>query len=1358
MQNLNTYKLGGRGPLRFLLWSALALSASLSEAQVPGVFRVSEGVRPNAVVSLYGEYLTGTAAVRFLKADGTVASTQPAIQTDPGGHFCRVVFPAIPPGAYQLAVRNGVGWSTQTIYVNRAEPRWISEERAYPGLSIKVIGRNLDASEYNGRQNTEVRMAPVHGGKPIVIAPQSTNPYGVDFTIPKDLPAGNYYVEVNAHSAEFGDNWVRLNNHSEFPDTVRDTVVQVGATPTDPTALALKVAWANDFNWTNVIDARRDYRARGDGFADDTQAIQRALDDATARGGGVVHLPNGVYKVDGLTLGSGCILRGENREQTIIAVSRTEGEAIVAKGSRHGIAQLTLRYQAQAPNDVQSTLLGGDADQLFLHHVTFDLLRNPDVPVQHSPYYVAGPGPMLVAGCRFFISSRNLWNHNVRNRVTFRDNFIDMHDGLGLCMSSEKLLVLDNELVFHPAAYAGQMNGFFLNEGWMGWNIFNAYIAGNKAHDLNGPGDCQPYAADSAWSCVAGAVTSASTNTVEVRNDMSGDFKGLDTHELELIVVQGRGLGQLRRVSARKHLGGDPAVVRFTVSPAWDVPPDATSMVSVGCWHVNNVFFRNQARRAKSPYNMYYGGSYDCVDAEAVSEDTEGWYNWGRIGEYPSKPPWHCPVYFSQLKRSTFTGKSPAYSTMGLTLRVENETTRYRGIGDYGTEIRDNLIDRSACSNASQRLAGNAAIATRNQVWTNLTGGTPLVFATLCEGNRIQNSAVGFDLNQSYSFAIRGTGYENCPRAVNDHGFDTALLPGAPAPVAPAAATTTNLNYAVSWVGNSFSGADDKWVQNFFIHMSTTPDGSCYTWSHWDEGGQKFGVYRDGKVAGNQDVKANSLSVKDHQGRTWTISVQYTDPQHQEWDFIPQGIQCEGKTIAFPELVQPTALALANDGRLMVADSLTGPRQQVLFYDISDPGHPKLMKAFGDYGGIASGTPGEVTPTKFWGIRGIGMDAQDNLYVAMSEMGTVLRKFTPAGKLVWELYGHFFVDVACADPLTDGKDVWAVQEHYVMDYTQPAGQQAKWAGYSLDRHKYPNDPRGLMFVKQQGEHGLTSPQVVYLKGRRFLFVGGMFASNFINIFRYDRDGLGEMAIPAGLIMQWGHGLYNTGLHWPPQRPEGKPFIWRDLNGDGDYQAAEYAPNTDRVQPGPFYVDKLGNIWMANGFFRYDFQGLDERGNPIYSADKITVMEKPKGMKDVARVCYDSDTDTLVAAEQGVEEHGRADMRHIGRIFVCRNYLAGNRDAISFTSGAGRQAACVAATGDYVFTGGWKERGRVHVNRLSDGAPMGVLDPGPTVGGVEKTGWVDILTGITAHQQHDGAYLVFIEEDYRAKSILYRWRP
>ena len=303
-------------------------------------------------------------------------------------------------------------------------------------------------------------------------------------------------------------------------------------------------------------------------------------------------------------------------------------------------------------------------------------------------------------------------------------------------------------------------------------------------------------------------------------------------------------------------------------------------------------------------------------------------------------------------------------------------------------------------------------------------------------------------------------------------------------------------------------------------------------------------------------------------------------------------------------------------------------------------------------------------------------------------------------------------------------------------------------GYSLDRHKYPRDPRGLTFVKQNGEHGLTSPQVVYLNGRRFLFVGGMFASNFINIFRYDD----EIAVPSGLILQWGNDLYRTEQKWPPNKPKGAS-IWRDLNGDGDYQADEFAPNTDRVKPGPFWVDKKGNIWMAYGFFRYDFQGLDEKGNPIYRADKITVLEPPDGVKKVARVCYLDDTDTLIVADEGRETCGTS--------AGCSSAKA-TSPAIARRSPSNRVPArkqpASRRRGTMPLPAAGRSGAGSGINRLSDGAEVGVFDPGPTVGGVENTGWIDILTGITAFRRANGEYLVFVEEDYKAKVLMYRWKP
>jgi hypothetical protein len=43
----------------------------------------------------------------------------------------------------------------------------------------------------------------------------------------------------------------------------------------------------------------------------------------------------------------------------------------------------------------------------------------------------------------------------------------------------------------------------------------------------------------------------------------------------------------------------------------------------------------------------------------------------------------------------------------------------------------------------------------------------------------------------------------------------------------------------------------------------------------------------------------------------------------------------------------------------------------------------------------------------------------------------------------------------------------------------------------------------------------------------------------------------------------------------------------------------------------------------------------------------------------------------------------------------------------------------------------KNIGCASILRLTDGAEVGAFDPGPIVGGLENTGWIDILTGITA---------------------------
>jgi hypothetical protein len=43
-------------------------------------------------------------------------------------------------------------------------------------------------------------------------------------------------------------------------------------------------------------------------------------------------------------------------------------------------------------------------------------------------------------------------------------------------------------------------------------------------------------------------------------------------------------------------------------------------------------------------------------------------------------------------------------------------------------------------------------------------------------------------------------------------------------------------------------------------------------------------------------------------------------------------------------------------------------------------------------------------------------------------------------------------------------------------------------------------------------------------------------------------------------------------------------------------------------------------------------------------------------------------------------------------------------------------------------------------------------------GKDRSGWVDIPYAINVHRRGDGEYVVLVEEDWKAKGTVYRWRP
>ncbi|MCV4230566.1 S-layer protein [Virgibacillus sp. LDC1] len=119
-----------------------------------------------------------------------------------------------------------------------------------------------------------------------------------------------------------------------------------------------------EYQTSDIVIADRsvtDYGAKGDGTADDTQAFRDALAQAGNRGGGVVFVPSGTYKLTGeLVIPTGVTLRGDwgNPDEhgglvkgTIIAVysgkGQENGTSFMKLEPSSGVTHMSIWYPEQ---------------------------------------------------------------------------------------------------------------------------------------------------------------------------------------------------------------------------------------------------------------------------------------------------------------------------------------------------------------------------------------------------------------------------------------------------------------------------------------------------------------------------------------------------------------------------------------------------------------------------------------------------------------------------------------------------------------------------------------------------------------------------------------------------------------------------------------------------------------------------------------------------------------------------------------------------------------------------------------------------------------------------------------------------
>ncbi len=434
-------------------------------------------------------------------------------------------------------------------------------------------------------------------------------------------------------------------------------------------------------------------------------------------------------------------------------------------------------------------------------------------------------------------------------------------------------------------------------------------------------------------------------------------------------------------------------------------------------------------------------------------------------------------------------------------------------------------------------------------------------------------------------------------------------------------------------------------------------------------------------------------------------------------------VTATGQAISTMDLTDagsPSAISISPKGGLIVCDN--GPRQQLRLYDVSGAA-PKLVKTVGAAGGLRSGTAGEPGPLKLYALAGAGMDSQGNVYVAccqhVSSRGTSIRSLSPAGKINWHLECHAFTDGYTFDPKSDGEVIVGADEIIHLDLSKPPGQEWSLKALTLDPTKYPNDPR-------LGEgHPASTGYLRYVGGQPLLYTIGMQSGGF-NLFAFEEGG-SQITMPAGSLTS--------------KNPHGGGWAW--------------------------HVDATGNIWCGDtkdgSIKSFPFVKW-EGGKPVFDVQAPKSWPKPTGLRQICRVHYDPAGDILYIGgyPDGVKE------KHWGAVgTVLRRYNA-------WSKGNATKAWEIALphddqevppkamdiAGDYAFIVAVKPSAKrdalVTVYKTSDGSKVGEIWPGATVGG--HSGWVDITHAIHAHRRKDGEYLILVEEDFRGKNILYRWKP
>jgi hypothetical protein len=539
-------------------------------------------------------------------------------------------------------VKNAAGYS-RPYFFNRPKLMFASDAEVLPGQRLRLFGRNLAppscaaGGTYDYPVAFQAASGTIHWGKVLDFTDQDrmdVKPYQLMVQVPRDLLAGEYSVRVHllcgGPSAWSNGLHVRAVASRYWIAALAHLDDHPLATPRQLTARPPQVLRLSG--------------AAGDGYTDDGEIIQTAIDRLAGAGGGVVLLPAGSYALrKTLHVRPGVVLQGTGRAATQLVValhaplragfpfppnrlfaapgaaglhSRTlaHDAIMVWLDNRSGLQDLSVIAGAGCTMGV---LVGADAPDAI---VSDSFIRRVEILNTHQDSFLAGgDASSYVGGIRVVsatsgfslvdcqITAGNpLWLDS--GSKPHRYALIEGNVFRGYPNNQYDIVMVRNltDSIFEDNEIFNGRRGFTSQRG-----MSRNWICGNVVHHISGYENGSEMFMSEYGSLDYRATVKESTGKTLVLVGGSGLAAGeigKANGETYAYVLAGRGAGQFRLV-----VNNTPDSI--TVDDPWTVEPDSSSTIALIETSVRNFVIANRLTDTRGPLQFTYGSSFENVIA-----------------------------------------------------------------------------------------------------------------------------------------------------------------------------------------------------------------------------------------------------------------------------------------------------------------------------------------------------------------------------------------------------------------------------------------------------------------------------------------------------------------------------------------------------------------------------------------------------------------------------------------------------------------------------------------------------------------------------------------------------------------------